>query len=503
MVSHPPILYLGYVSLAVPFAFGIAALVTRRLDTTWIVAVRRWTMFAWIFLGVGVLLGAKWAYEELAFGGVWVWDPVENAALMPWLLATAFLHSVMVQERRGMLKVWNLSLVVLTFAFAIFGTFLTRSGIVDSVHAFGASTLGPFFLAFIGMILIGSFGLIVWRLPLLRSRHTLESFASREMVFLGNNILLVGLTFAVLCGTLWPILKEAATGEEVTLGIGYYDFVAFWIGLVLLALTGIGPLIPWRKASGAQLWRRFAWPVAAGVATAPLLLFTDAWDSWRAAVTIAVGVFVVVSVAGEFWRGMKVRHALGGVSWPGALVMLVGRNRRRYGGYLVHVGVVVLFLGLAGIRGFVTESALELGPGERAEFAGYTLALEKVDRLRDDQKMSVTAQVALFQDGRRIDTMRTGLNIYVRPGTDPNQAQQATDVAIRSRPTGDLYVVFTGLNAETGEAILAVYDNPLVMWIWIGGLIIVIGGTIAAWPPSSAAVARVSAAEAAGDRATT
>ena len=276
MQIHPPLLYLGYVGLSIPFAFAIAALVTRKLDTGWISSIRRWTIFSWLFLGIGILLGAKWAYETLGWGGYWAWDPVENAAFMPWLVATAFLHSVMVQERRGMLKVWNMVLVFLTFSLCLFGTFLTRSGIISSVHAFGESTLGPFFLGFIVAVLVGSVALLVTRLPLLRSQHSLESFVSREAIFLFNNILLVGLAFFVFWGTMFPILSEAARGEQITVGQGFYDQVAVPIGTALLVLTGVGPLIAWRKASLAQLRRRFVWPLsAAAVAAVPLLLLTD------------------------------------------------------------------------------------------------------------------------------------------------------------------------------------------------------------------------------------
>jgi cytochrome c-type biogenesis protein CcmF len=500
MVSHPPVLYLGYVALAVPFAFGISALVNRRLDAGWIVAIRRWTIFAWLFLGAGILLGAKWAYEELAFGGMWIWDPVENAAFMPWLLATAFLHSVMVQERRGMLKVWNMTLVALTFVFAVFGTFLTRSGIVQSVHAFGESTLGPFFLAFIMIVLVGSFGLIVSRLPDLRSRHTLESYASREAVFLANNVLLVGLTFAVLWGTMYPVLTESVTGRRITVGQGFYDQVAVPIGVALLVLTGIGPLISWRKASLSQLGRRLAVPFALGVATAPLLLLTDAWSSWAAGTVVCAGVFVAASVTGEFWRGTRVRHALGGVSWPGALVQLVARNRRRYGGYVVHVGIVILFIGLAGSRAFVTEGNMVLTKGESATVGNRTFVLEETSRTIDEHKRSTSVRLGVFRNGEREATLSPGRNLYAALGSDPRDAQETTEVGIDSGITRDLYAVLTRLD-EQGRAIITIFVNPLVVWVWIAGVVIFIGGGIALWPPGRRSLAPATAPEAA-DRAT-
>ena len=481
MQAHPPLLYLGYVALAVPFAFAIAALVTRRLDTAWITSVRRWTIMAWLFLGVGILLGSRWAYEELGWGGYWAWDPVENAALMPWLVATAFLHSVMVQERRGMLRVWNMSLVILTFTLAIFGTFLTRSGVVASVHAFGESTLGPWFLAFIATIAAGSVALLVSRLPLLRSRHSLESYASREAIFLFNNLLLVGLAFAVFWGTVFPILSEAVRGTRITVGQGYFDQVATPIGLALLVLTGVGPLVAWRKASPAQLRRRFEIPVYLGALTAvTLLLFTDVWSRWAAGAVVTTAVFVTACIGGEFWRGTRVRHALGGVSWPGALVSLVARNRRRYGGYLVHLGIVVLFLGLAGSKSFSSEADFVLREGQSGTVAGYTFLYEDSRRSADDHLMSVGTTLGVFRDGERVGTMSPGVNFY------RVDEQRSTEVAVDSNPLRDLYVVLTGLG-EDGTATISVFVNPLVMWLWIAGVIVVVGGIVAAWPsPASA-----------------
>jgi cytochrome c-type biogenesis protein CcmF len=492
MQIHPPLLYLGFVGLSIPFAFAIAALVTRKLDTGWIGSIRRWTIFSWLFLGIGILLGAKWAYETLGWGGYWAWDPVENAAFMPWLVATAFLHSVMVQERRGMLKVWNMVLVILTFSLCLFGTFLTRSGIISSVHAFGESTLGPFFLAFIIAVLVGSVALLVTRLPLLRSQHTLESYVSREAVFLCNNLLLVGLAFAVFWGTMFPILSEAARGERITVGQGYYDQVALPIGAALLVLTGVGPLIAWRKASPAQLRRRFAGPLAvAAVAAVPLLLLTDLSQSWPAALVAVAGVFVTTCIAGEVWRGLRVRHALGGVSWPGAFVAMVARNRRRYGGYAVHIGIVVLFIGLAGSKGFATEVDLVVPEGGRADVAGYTLVNEGSTLSEDEHKSSVSVRVGVLRDGDRAATLTPGIDEFTVDGT------RSSDVAIDSGLSRDLYIVLTELTPQ-GAARLSVFVNPLVLWLWIAGAIIALGGLIAAWPPSAR---REPAASAARDEA--
>jgi cytochrome c-type biogenesis protein CcmF len=476
MQAHPPMLYLGYVGLSIPFAFAIAALVTRRLDTVWIGSIRRWTIFSWLFLGIGILLGAKWAYETLGWGGYWAWDPVENAAFMPWLVATAFLHSVMVQERRGMLKVWNMVLVILTFSLCLFGTFLTRSGIIASVHAFGESTLGPFFLAFISIVLVGSVALLITRLPDLRSQHSLESYVSREAIFLFNNLLLVGMAFAVFWGTMFPILSEAARGNRITVGQGYFDQVAVPIGVALLILTGIGPLIPWRKASVASLRRRFAAPVAVALASIlPLAVLTDAFESPVAAAVAVSGIFVIACIAGEFWRGTRVRYALGGVSWPGALVSIVGRNRRRYGGYIVHLGIVILFIGLAGSRGFATEGDIALLQGEKANVAGYTFVNEGSESHTTPHKATTSVTLAVFKGNDRIATMRPGVNQFAVDGT------RASDVAIDSRPTRDLYLVLTQLT-DDGLARVSVFVNPLVLWLWVAGGIILLGGLLAAWP---------------------
>jgi cytochrome c-type biogenesis protein CcmF len=476
MQIHPPLLYLGYVGLAIPFAFAMAALVTRRLDTSWITSVRRWTIFSWLFLGVGILIGAKWAYETLGWGGYWAWDPVENAAFMPWLVATAFLHSVMVQERRGMLKVWNMVLVILTFVLCIFGTFLTRSGLIQSVHAFGESTLGPFFLGFIVLVAVGAFALLVTRLDDLRSQHSLESYISREAVFLFNNLLLLALAFAVFWGTMFPVLTEAVRDNRIVVGQGFYNQVAAPIGIALLILTGVGPLIAWRKASPAQLRRRFTVPIAAAVvAMVPLLLFTDLRNHWVAGLTILVGVFVAACVLGEFWRGTRVRHAVGGVSWPGALFSMIGRNRRRYGGYIVHLGVVVLFIGFAGSKGFATEADRVIPRGGTAEVAGYTFTNTGSERTTTPHVTTTSVRLNVGKDGRNVATMRPGIQQFSVDNV------RGSKVALDSGFSRDLYVVLTELKAN-GSATVSVFVNPLVLWIWIAGFIITAGGLVAAWP---------------------
>ena len=390
-----------------------------------------------------------------------------------------------------MLKVWNMVLVFLTFSLCLFGTFLTRSGIISSVHAFGESTLGPFFLGFIVAVLVGSVALLVSRLPLLRSQHSLESFVSREAIFLFNNILLVGLAFFVFWGTMFPILSEAARGERITVGQGFYDQVAVPIGTALLVLTGIGPLIAWRKASLAQLRRRFVWPLSAAALAAVPLLAADRprRELGRGDVVIA-GVFVTACIAGEVWRGLRVRHALGGVSWPGAFLSMVARNRRRYGGYAVHLGMVVLFIGLAGSRAFATDVDVALPQGARADVAGYTLVNEGASSSQDAHKSTVSVRVGVYRGGERVGTMTPGRDTFAADGT------QAAVVAIDSGPARDLYLVLTELT-RTGTARLSVFVNPLVLWLWVAGAIIALGGLVAAWPgPPSARREPAASAEA-------
>ena len=355
MVAHPPALYLGYVSLAVPFAFAMAALVTGRTDARWLVAVRRWTLFSWTCLGVGMLLGAHWAYVEIGWGGYWAWDPVENAALMPWLAATAFLHSVMVQEKKGMLKVWNMVLVSIAFSLSLFGTFLTRSGVVNSIHSFVQSDVGIYLLAFIAVVIVFATVLIIWRLPLLRSEHRLESIVSREATFLFNNLLLLALAFTVLWGVLFPMLSEAVRDVRSTVSTPYYNFFLVAFGLPLLLLTGVGPLIAWRRASLGSLARTFRWPAMSALAAAALLALLGLGSSPAGLAAISLCVFVTITIGLEFARGTAARRAIAGGSWPGALVALIGRNRRRYGGYIVHLAIVLLVLGVTASGAYSTR----------------------------------------------------------------------------------------------------------------------------------------------------
>src|SRR5690242_7577857 len=370
MAIHPPMLYLGYVGLTIPFAFAMGALLARRTDERWIVATRRWTLTAWTFLGVGQLLGAHWAYVEIGWGGYYAWDPVENAALMPWLAATAYLHSVMIQEKRGMLKVWNVLLVVLAFCLSIFGTFLTRSGIIQSIHSFTQSSIGPWFLGFICFITAASLALIFLRLPLLRSKTRLESLVSREATFLYNNLLLVALALTILWGVVYPLLSEAVTGQASTVSKPYYNFFLHSFGLPLLLLMGIGPLVAWRRASLRALGRTFLWPASAALVAGIALLAAGAGSSRVGVIAYTFSVFVLASIALEFARGASARKALGGVGWGAAFTSLVARNRRRYGGYVVHAAIVLLAIGVAG-GAYGATKVQKLEQGQTMSIHGY------------------------------------------------------------------------------------------------------------------------------------
>ena len=374
MMIHPPMLYSGYVAFTIPFAFAIGALITRRIDASWIRATRRFALIAWALLGFGLLLGARWSYTELGWGGYWAWDPVENAALMPWLIGTAFLHSIMVQEKRGMLKVWNACLIVATFSLALLGTFLVRSGVLQSIHAFGDSTVGPYILGLIAVVLIGSTALIVSRLDDLRSEKRIDSLASREAVFLVNNLLLVALCATIFWGTFFPLISELFTGTKSSLAAPWFDRYTTPLAILLVLFTGIGPLLAWRRVSWATAKRVFLVPaVAAAVAGVALALFSDALHKPWAFALFVFATFALVGLGQEFWRGAAARRSLAGGSMASALVGVVSRNRRRYGGYIVHVGIAVLLIGIAASSSFQTNRDVELRPGESAVVDGRTI----------------------------------------------------------------------------------------------------------------------------------
>ena len=485
MAIHPPSLYIWFVAMTIPFAFGIAALITGHLDDSWLRAVRRWTMIGWLFLSFGLTLGMLWAYEELGWGGYWGWDPVENAGLLPWFTATAFLHSVMVQERRGMLRVWNVTLVIITFFLTIFGTFMTRSGVVQSVHAFGEDReLALMFSIFMVAILTISFGLVLYRLPLLRARHELDSWVSREAAFLANNWILLFAAMFVLFATMFPTLSEALRGERLTVGPTFFNKWMLPIGLILLLLTGIGPLLAWRKSTFSNLVHQFLWPASAAVVTA-VALYALGVRVWASGICFALCAFVIGTVVQEFIRGAQVRKGATGSDILTAMIGLVGRSRRRYGGYIIHVGIVLMFLGFAG-EGFKQEEQVLLKPGQQVTVGHFTIQHDALRVTSDAQKQMITGHVSVMRDGKPLAEMRPAKWFFNKHEEEPT-----TEVAIRRAPGEDLYIVLAGYSVEDQTATYAVTINPLVNWIWLGFGVMAIGTGLALLPESAFAFAAV------------
>jgi len=483
MVIHPPSLYIGFVGMTIPYAFGMAALFTGYLDDSWLRAVRRWTMVSWLFLSFGLTLGMIWAYEELGWGGYWGWDPVENAGLLPWFTATAFLHSAMVQERRGMLKVWNVTLVIITFFLTIFGTFMTRSGVVQSVHAFGEDrALAWMFTVFMVALLAISFGFVLYRLPLLKSRHELDSWASREAAFLANNWILLFSAVLVLFGTMFPTLSEALTGQRLTVGPPFFNKWMLPIGLILLFLTGVGPLLAWRKSTLSNLRYQFLWPVLFAVVTAGVL-WALGLRVWTSGLCFALSAFVGTTIWQEFWRGARVRQGATGSDVLTAMIGLVSRSHRRYGGYIVHLGIVLMFLGFAG-EGYKREEQVLLKPGDQATVAGYTARHDAVKLTDDGQKQMVTAHVSVSRDGKPLPEMRPAKWFFRK-----HEDQPTTEVAIHRGVAADLYIVMAAFDMQTQSATLHIVVNPLVNWIWVGFGVLALGTLIALLPESSFAFA--------------
>jgi cytochrome c-type biogenesis protein CcmF len=468
MLAHPPLLYLGYVGLTIPFAFAMGALLARRTDERWIVATRRWTLAAWTFLGVGQLLGSHWAYVEIGWGGYYAWDPVENAALMPWLAATAFLHSVMIQEKRGMLKIWNVTLVALAFCLSIFGTFLTRSGVVNSIHSFSQSPLGGWFLGFISIVTVFSVGLIYIRLPLLRAKTKLESLVSREATFLYNNLLLVALALTILWGVVYPLLTQAVNGETRSVSKPYYDFFLHSFGLPLLLLMGIGPLVAWRRASLRALGKTFAVPAAVSVATGVVLLALGFGSSTPGLLAYTFSAFVAASIVLEFVRGRRA---------AGSLTRLVARNRRRYGGYIVHAAILLLAIGIAGSSAYQTIRERSLQPGQSMQAAGYTLTYESLGRRQLQNAQQTSAVVDVSRGGSHVATLHPGKSWF------PVEQSASNDVSIYHDPRslGDVYTIADGIS-KSGTLDLKVLVKPLVNLVWAAGFLFVFGALVAMWP---------------------
>ncbi len=483
MAIHPPNLYLGYVGTTIPFAFAIAALITRRLDAEWLTAIRKWTLISWFFNTTGIVLGMWWAYVELGWGGYWAWDPVENASLLPWLVNTAFLHSIMVQEKRGMLRKWNVTLVVSTFLLSIFGTFITRSGIISSVHSFAQSPVGNWFAAFLILSIAITAYLVTTRLKDLEARATLESMVSREAAFLYNNVVLVGIAFSVLWGTLFPIITEAVRGEKITVGPPFFNAVNIPLGLTLLLLTGIGPLIAWRRASIANLQRQFASPVTAGIAVGVLLVVAGMREV-TAVIAYVFAAFVAMTVTQEFYKGVGARHRMYGEGLVRAFSRLISRNRRRYGGYIVHMGVVVIFAAFAGLA-FKKEFDVTLKDGDSKELVDpyghrwkfVSQGLSEYDLLN---RHVVALALDLSRDGKPSGVLTTEKRQHVDSRGAPT-FEPSTEVGIRSSWKQDVYVVLAGVR-EDQSAEIRVTFNPLVRWVWLGGGLMALGGLIVMWP---------------------
>ena len=476
MVIHPPSLYIGFVGMTIPYAFGLAALITGYLDDSWLRAVRRWTMFSWLFLSFGLVLGMIWAYEELGWGGYWGWDPVENAGLLPWFTATAFLHSVIVQERRAMLRVWNVALVIVTFFLTIFGTFMTRSGVVQSVHAFSEDrALAWMFTVFMVVIIAFSFGLVIYRLPLLRSRHELDSWVSREAAFLANNWILLFAALFVLFATMFPTLSEAVTGERLTVGPPFFNKWMTPIGLALLFLTGVAPLLAWRKSTVSNLRYQFMWPVVTSLVTG-LALYALGVRVWVSGLCFVLCAFVGATIVQEFVRGARVRQQGTGTDLLTAMIGLVGRSKRRYGGYVVHLGIVLMFLGFAG-EGFKMEEQLLLKPGQQTTVGPFTVRHDAVRVSDDGQKQMITGHLTIFEGGKEIGKMYPAKWFFRKHEEEPT-----TEVAIRRGVSEDLYIVMPAFDLKDQSASLHVVVNPLVNWIWVGFGIMALGTGIALLP---------------------
>ena len=474
MVIHPPMLYLGYVGFSVPFAFAIGSLITKQPGDAWIHTTRRWTLVTWMFQTTGILLGAGWAYAVLGWGGYWGWDPVENASLLPWITATAFLHSVMMQEKKGMMKVWNIVLVSSTFFLCIFGTFLTRSGVVQSVHAFAQSSLGRYFVVFLAVGIAATLYLILNRLDYLKSEAQLESVLSRESSFLFNNLILLASCFAVLWGTLFPVISEAISGEKISVDGPFFNRVNIPIGLGLMLLTGVGPLIAWRKSSVESLKRSFFWPVIGGLVVVAGLTAMGI-RHFYALMSFGLCAFVALSVILEFFKGALVIRGKSGQNLVAAMVELTHRNTRRYGGYMVHMGVVCMFIGFTG-KAFDINKTLQVEKGQTVSLGSYQLKIGDVEAGKNENFSWEILNVDVSKNGQDLGTMRPERRLYFA------SRQPTSEVTIRRRAIEDLYLNFAGASNDGDGTVIQAYVFPLVSWIWIGYWVVLFGTIICLIP---------------------
>jgi cytochrome c-type biogenesis protein CcmF len=475
MAIHPPMLYLGYVGFAVPFAFAIGSLITRQAGDGWIFTTRRWTLVTWLFQSTGVMLGMAWAYHVLGWGGYWGWDPVENASLLPWLSGTAFLHSVMMQEKKGMMKVWNIVLISTTFFLCILGTFLTRSGVVQSVHAFARSEIGKYFVTFMAVGIAATVYLILERLDYLKSESQLESVVSRESSFLFNNLILLASCFAVLWGTLFPVMSALVSGNQISLDPDWYNRLMVPIGLFLLFLTGVGPLFSWRRTSLESLRRNFQWPGAAAVVLVGALIAAG-MRSYYALISFGFCLFVALTVFMEFYKGSRSIAARNGMNLVRAAVELTHRNTRRYGGYLVHMGIVLMFVGFTG-QAFKLYELKELNIGDSMKIGHYDLKMVNLEQGENANYQWHRATVDVFKDGQELGLLRPEKRFY------PASRESTSEVGIRVRPNEDVYLNFGAMSDDNQRAVIQAYINPLVSWIWVGGLVL-IGGTLVCLVPA-------------------
>jgi cytochrome c-type biogenesis protein CcmF len=477
MIIHPPMLYLGFVAFVIPFAFAIAALVTGRTDDRWIRLTRRWTLVAWLFLSLGLLLGARWAYDVLGWGGYWGWDPVEIAAFMPWLTGTAFLHSVMIQEKRGMLKHWNMVLIILTYCLVIFGTFLTRSGVLSSVHAFAQSAIGPMFFGFIAITFAISLALLLHRWDSLRSEGQMTSLLSREALFLLNNLLFLGILVVCFWGVIFPLVSELVSGQKVTVGPPFYEAATGPLFAGLLLLMGVAPLAAWRHSTAKTLGRAM-WKPALVSLLAPILALALGVRQWAALLGFWLAALVAAVTLYEFWRGARARGKTSGESFPIALAHLAGRNRRRYGGYVIHLGVVLMSLGIIGIELFQTQTQGTLKQGESLSLSGYTVTYDNLANFDTADGRNVARAVLTVRAGDRVVA-----ELHPRRDFFYESQQPMTIPGVRSTMEDDLYVILVDWQTiSAAGATFKVYHNPLVNWLWLGGFVFILGTMLAAWP---------------------
>lgn len=481
MIIHPPTLYLGFVGFSVPYAYAMAALISGRLSDEWIQATRRWALAAWLFLSLGLVLGGRWAYDVLGWGGYWAWDPVENAALLPWLTGTAYIHSVMIQEKRGMLKTWNMILITLTYGLVVLGTFLTRSGVVSSVHAFARSAIGPLFFGYITLMIVFSIYWLLRRRGGLRAEHRLDAILSRETAFLVNNLLFLTLTVSVLYGTLYPLFSQLLTREKITLRVGWYNQVAGPQLAALLLLMGIVPLLSWRRALVKRLGKAIILPFGLSLL---LILFLVIRGTYHPGALIGFGIcsFTLLTTLAEFWQGARARHRSKGEHYFIALLHIIGRNRRRYGGYLIHVSIVLIAIGIVGSHFFQQETQGTVLRGETLTLGGFTILYEGFDEWQEsDELIRSEATVGVFRDQQRIATLHPSRDFY------PYANQVVTIPSVRNTVSEDFYVILVGWE-QVGhdQATFKVYLNPLINWMWGGALLLILGTLVAAWPDKRA-----------------